>query len=785
LDNAGPLIMEPHANPLRILVVVNLPWDSRLGAVRIYMDLAEQWCASGHVVEKYSLSDAFPDARASSARFAIRQLLFSYKAAAFVRKNSARFDVVDALIGVLPFSKTKLGFHGLLVARSVGLYRLYEQFDRSVEKRWPGRPKGKCLGRIFYALTRRRLLRASDKAVRQADLINLPNEEEAVCLRQETRADLPILVQPYGLTVERRRAFLEAAAAAQIRLAQQRICFIGMWGARKGARDWSGIIRRIRARVPAAQFRFLGTMVDSKAIIPDLQLDTLEGVEFVSDYRPDDLPGLLADCTVGAFPSYAEGFGLAVLEQLAAGLPTIAYDTAGPRDLLRGRLPELLVPKGDVDAFAEKICWILQLDLDRYQEMFTRSTKAATDFSWPSIAEATLAAYRVALSGSSTGKILFVQPYSLGSPGGGARILRALLEGAPLAWQSVCASPKKPKVRPNETYLRTRPFWGRVEHSRFAAIPNATAPFFAPVFRWRLKQLCLKLRARAIHVVPHGVLDFAQAHAVARELALPFFVSMHDDLAYTAVNTARRERGEAAIGNAWREASACFVISEALGREYCERYGARDYHVVTDGLSALTQPRAGADPSELRIYFMGLFHMVYERNLRALLDGLEIFQRQHPSVNVRLTCRCEHIRPQVLNGALAVTVLPFASEAQVKQDMESADLLYMPIPFGEAYENFARYSLSTKMVTYAGSGVPILYHGPAASAAYDLLHKNNAAILLPTLEPEEIGAALAGLTQEKRANIATNALTLAEREFMLVDQTRKFWDAFSSALPPK
>lgn len=209
-------------------------------------------------------------------------------------------------------------------------------------------------------------------------------------------------------------------------MAQGRICFIGMWGARKGARDWSGIIQRIRGRVPKAQFRFLGTMVDSKAILPDLRLDSLEGVEFISDYQPDDLPGLLADCTVGAFPSYAEGFGLAVLEQLAAGIPTIAYDTAGPRDLLGGRLPELLVPKGDIDAFAEKICGILQLDLDGYQELFERSAEAAAKFSWPAIAQVTVSAYRAALAGGSVGKILFVQPFSLGSAGGGARILRAL-----------------------------------------------------------------------------------------------------------------------------------------------------------------------------------------------------------------------------------------------------------------------------------------------------------------------------------------------------------------------
>jgi glycosyltransferase involved in cell wall biosynthesis len=774
--------MSTEQKPLRILVVVNLPWDSRLGATRVLMELAEQWRAKGHVVEKYSLSDAYPDVRASSARFTLRQLFFSYKAAAFIRKNGARFDVIDALIGVLPFSKRKLGFQGLLVARSVGLYRLYEEFDRSVEKRWPGRPKGKFLGRIFYALTRRRLFRASDLAVRHADLINLPNEEEAVCLRREVGLDLPLLVQPYGLTADRRRALHEAAASTEIRLAQKRICFIGMWGPRKGARDWSEIIRRVRGRVPDAQFRFLGTMVDSPAILPDLQMETLDGLEFISDYQPDDLPGLLADCTAGAFPSYAEGFGLAVLEQLASGIPTVAYDTAGPRDLLARHLPELLVPKGDPAAFATALCEILQFNPGSYEKMSVRSAEAATEFSWPAIAEATLDAYRHALE--KEGKILFVQPFSLGSAGGGARILRALLERAPFAWQSVCTSPGKPRAWPNEIHLPSRPAWGRIEHSRFAPVPNVTAPLFAPMFRKRLKKFCLQERARAIHAVPHAGLDFAQVHAVARELALPFFISLHDDLAYTATGAGSPEEREAAMRAAWREASARFVISEALGREYCERYGAREYHVVTDGLTDLTPPRVGADSNDLRIYFMGLFHMGYEQNLRALLDGIARFERAHPPANVRVTCRCEHIRAQVLDGAKGVTVLPFANEAQVRVDMETADLLYLPMPFGAAHEKFARYSLSTKMVTYAGSGVPILYHGPATSAAFDLLNRNEAAVFVTSLEPSEIAAAFSGLTAQRRAEVSASALALAEREFMLVDQTRKFWGAFSKNLSP-
>src|ERR1044071_6892013 len=470
--------MESQDNPFRILVMVNLPWDPRLGAVRVYMELAEQWRASGHTVVKYSLSDAFPDTSASSARFTIRQLLFTYKAAAFVRKNGARFDVIDALIGVLPFSKKKLGFRGLLVARSVGLYRLYEQFDQSAKKRWPDRPRGTFFGRIFYALTKRWLLQASDKAVRHADLITIsPYEEEAVCLRQEKRTDRPILVQPYGLTVERRRALLEASATAGIRLIQKRICFIGMWGLRKGARDWPGIIQRIRARIPETQFRFLGTMVNSRTVLADLELEPLKGIEFISDYQPDDLPGLLADCTVGAFPSYAEGFGLAVLEQLAAGIPTVVYDTAGPRDLLARHLPDLLVPKGDLDALATVIVGILESSPDNYKELSTRSAETASEFSWTAIAERTLRAYRGTVKRSSAGTVFFVQPFSLGSAGGGPRILRALLESAPFAWQSICTTPARPKAWPNEIHLPSRPGWGRIEYSRFARIPNLTAPF--------------------------------------------------------------------------------------------------------------------------------------------------------------------------------------------------------------------------------------------------------------------------------------------------------------------
>jgi glycosyltransferase involved in cell wall biosynthesis len=195
--------------------------------------------------------------------------------------------------------------------------------------------------------------------------------------------------------VEQSRALHEAASPVEQRHASRKVCFVGMWGPRKGSRDWAEIIQRVREYVSGAQFSFLGTMVDARVIRAELGPGIPESaLTLVSSYQPEDLPRLLADCTVGAFPSYIEGFGLAVIEKLAAGLPTVAYDTAGPRDILEARLPEMLTPIGDIDAFASAICRILLLDLDGYRELAERSREAAAPFAWSAIADATLAAYR-------------------------------------------------------------------------------------------------------------------------------------------------------------------------------------------------------------------------------------------------------------------------------------------------------------------------------------------------------------------------------------------------------
>lgn len=383
--------------PLRILTIVNLPWDPRLGAARVYVDLAEQWKKTGHSVEKFCLTDAFPKPTNSRGLRALRQVCFPRHAARFVREHATEFDLIDALIGTLPFPKNNLRFNGLLVARSVGFHRAYDQFSRFSKKKWPDQPRGKFLGRFFYRWMSHRLLRHSESSLRHCDLINLINEDEIQFLRHRPAIDKRAMVEPNGLTEKESAAFAGAVESPEKRLRGKEVCFVGMWGLRKGSRDWPEIVRRIRQGMPEARFNFLGTMTDDKTVQNDLRLAGSEGIRILSMFDREQLPRLLSPCAVGLFPSYIEGFGLAVLEQLACGIPTIAYDVSGPRQILRSLAATLLVPAGDTAAMAERALKILRLGVQEYRALSGQCRSIADQFRWEKIASDTIDKYREAL----------------------------------------------------------------------------------------------------------------------------------------------------------------------------------------------------------------------------------------------------------------------------------------------------------------------------------------------------------------------------------------------------
>lgn len=378
--------------------------------------------------------------------------------------------------------------------------------------------------------------------------------------------------------------------------------------------------------------------------------------------------------------------------------------------------------------------------------------------------------------------IAFIQPFGLQGSGGGSRILRALLDTShpPVVSINTGIYPAGPPLTVRELYVPIRRNMGRIERTRFGRHFPVMEGILRPIFEKRLRKALHEEQIKQIHFVAHAY-DTVAVSRIASELNIPIFLSVHDDLEYTSHAHPRLQEMLKAMEEMWQNAASIYVISDEIGREYARRYGSREYHIVTDGLAKVANGPRKRSGQSLHVYFMGLFHLGYRPNLRALLDALKLIRMRHPTWDISVTCRSGSMYCPIRADDVPITVLPFAPESEVEKDMLAADLLYQPLPFDPASSGFAKFSMSTKQVTYLGSGLPILYHGPSNAAACTLLSKHDAGLICTNLDPETIAKQLLESAPRFEA-IVRNALTLARERFMLADQQRRFWEPIKAAL---
>ncbi len=85
-----------------------------------------------------------------------------------------------------------------------------------------------------------------------------------------------------------------------------------------------------------------------------------------------------------------------------------------------------------------------------------------------------------------------------------------------------------------------------------------------------------------------------------------------------------------------------------------------------------------------------------------------------------------------------VTFLGWKPQTEAVRLLNGCISLYCPYPFDPAMEEVARQSFPSKLVLYLAAGRPVIFHGPAYSAAAQYVADRGCGILATSLSAEGI-----------------------------------------------
>jgi phosphatidylinositol alpha-mannosyltransferase len=170
-----------------------------------------------------------------------------------------------------------------------------------------------------------------------------------------------------------------------------RILFIGQAVERKGLPVLLSAFEALRDQV-SATLTLVGALPEEVA---PLLLESRD-VRALGRVSEQEKLEELARADVLCAPSLSgESFGMVLTEAFAAGLPVVASNIAGYRDVVRDGRDGMLVPPGDAVALARALRAIL-LDERRRTWMAAQAAERAQRFAWPQVAGEVLQCYEQA-----------------------------------------------------------------------------------------------------------------------------------------------------------------------------------------------------------------------------------------------------------------------------------------------------------------------------------------------------------------------------------------------------
>ena len=253
---------------------------------------------------------------------------------------------------------------------------------------------------------------------------------------------------------------------------------------------------------------------------------------------------------------------------------------------------------------------------------------------------------------------------------------------------------------------------------------------FYPQPSQRMSEWCLQFQPDLIYTTCTDLSYIELSLYLKSALNIPMSLQVDDDwlgTLYTKGLSAHflRPFVEKKINRLLSDSSVCFSTGPLMSAEYMRRYGKHFEPIyLADNIERFDQciPKRLGNDSKFIIVYSG---SLYLGRWRGLLDLDSALSQMAVESEIRVFTG--HIPPEAASAFAAcprIQTHPGLKDAEVPSLFKGADMLFLPESFEAKYQDYIRFSISSKAHIYMMSGRPIIVYGPSEAGVVEYARTN-------------------------------------------------------------
>lgn len=215
-------------------------------------------------------------------------------------------------------------------------------------------------------------------------------------LLRERGVTSPITVVPTGVQLGKFASGDGAALRQQLKIPQDAfvVGHLGRLAPEKNLEFLAEAVANFVSHNPSAHFLVVGTGPSSEVMRATFSRSGLEQrLHFVGILQQQELSNALHAMDLFAFASASETQGMVLTEAMAAGLPVVAIDAPGVREVVKDKDNGRLLGDESVATFAAALQWMSERTQQQRHALQQSALATAADFSMSRSADTALACY--------------------------------------------------------------------------------------------------------------------------------------------------------------------------------------------------------------------------------------------------------------------------------------------------------------------------------------------------------------------------------------------------------